>query len=365
MNRAILKATSVRGVLSVRERARHQCPQVRQFTADQPRRTGLDQHITDGRRLDRAGQHLAARPIGSKLAKQRVLAASADDVHGADLLTAEPLRVVNGVRVGLGEALQNAARDHGRRARGSCSTLSAECRNPIRHVAWRKQAWVVCVEHRRRRGDRRRLVEQRTQLNLLPLALPGADRLAEQPHTHHVAQVANLSVNPALVGEIGLPAVITEYRSVQLNPHQRPRPDDTYAAPGSTIGTPTTADAVSCDPTAISSRDAGAPTSAATSVRSEPIRRPASTNGGNSVRGRPSLSIRVAFQSPLATSTRPVVEPLVRSTTCCPVSQKPSRSGIISMRTDSSIRPASASTASWYRLLNGWNCSPFAAYRAP
>ena len=98
MKRAILMATSVGGVLGRREGVRHQRSQVRQATADQPRRTSLDQHITDGRRLDRSGQDPAARPISSKLAQQRVLAAATDDVDGADLMTAQPLGVLNGFR---------------------------------------------------------------------------------------------------------------------------------------------------------------------------------------------------------------------------------------------------------------------------
>src|SRR4029450_9794846 len=118
-------------------------------------------------------------------------------------------------------------------------------------------------------------------------------------------------------------------------------PDDTYAAPGSVMGTPTTPEAVSCAPTAITSNAAVAPTSAATSSRRAPIRVPGSTKNGNSDRGRLSLSIKVAFQVPVPTSSIPVVEALVRSTTCSPVSQNPSKSGSISILVVSSITPAS------------------------
>ena len=80
----------------------------------EPDRPRLDQHVAEGGRLDRTGQHPPAGAVGGQLAQQRVLAAAADDVHGVDRLAAEPLGVSDRGRVRLGEALQDAAGEHSR-----------------------------------------------------------------------------------------------------------------------------------------------------------------------------------------------------------------------------------------------------------
>ena len=113
------------------------------------------------------------------------------------------------------------------------------------------------------------------------------------------------------------------------------------------MGTPTTADAVSWEPTATTSRGRGASSSATTEACSVPILIPGSTTGGNKDLGSPSRPINSVLQLPLVTSSNPVVEALVRSTCAFPVSQKASRSGIISMVVDWSMIPSLASTASW------------------
>ena len=94
----------------------------------------------------------------------------------------------------------------------------------------------------------------------LPGAGPGADGLLQQPQAHHVAQVADRAVDPGLVGEVrprGSP------RSAPAGPAPR-RPGTRCRrrctrSRGPAAGTPTTAEAVSCEPTAITGSGRGRP----------------------------------------------------------------------------------------------------------
>ena len=99
-------------------------------------------------------------------------------------------------------------------------------------------------------------------------------------------------------------------------------PDETYAARvRSANGTATTADAVSCDPTATTGVPAGRPTVEATSGNSVPRVDPGSRSGGRSRVGMPTLSARPDAQSRPRTSYSWVVEAFVRSAPTVPVSQ--------------------------------------------
>ena len=57
-----------------------------------------------------------------------------------------------------------------------------------------------------------------------------------------------------------------------------------------------------------------------------------------------------------------VVEALVSSVPCSPVSQYASRSGISSSRSACANCRVSRAATSWYSVLNGAYCSPVAAY---
>ncbi len=115
--------------------------------------------------------------------------------------------------------------------------------------------------------------------------------------------------------------------------------DDPWAA-----GTPTTADAVSCDPTATTGVEPGSPVASATSGSSRPTTSPGSRSGGRIPTGTSTRSASPVAQERRRTSYSWVVEALVASAPTSPVSQKASRSGTSSIvATSSSV----ASAASW------------------
>ena len=124
-------------------------------------------------------------------------------------------------------------------------------------------------------------------------------------------------------------------------------PDDTYANRRSAAGTPTTADAVSCDPTATTVVVVGSPVCSATVGRTRPTTSPGSTSGGNRSVGRSSAANSSADQVRVAASSRPVVEALVISVRRSPVSQKASRSGSSRACRALAQRGPRCSAASW------------------
>ena len=105
--------------------------------------------------------------------------------------------------------------------------------------------------------------------------------------------------------------------STPTRPHV---PQEMYAAWSLAIGTPTTADAVSWEPTVVTVRP-GAPRWRPRLDSTGPTTVPGSTRSPNSPAGRPSRSISSRSHSPVRTSSSPVVEALVRSVTATPVSQ--------------------------------------------
>ena len=128
------------------------------------------------------------------------------------------------------------------------ATTSAEIR--AGHVARRQQRRVVGVERRAAGRPLGRGGQQGRQRRPGARPLPGADRLLEQPQAHDVAQEADPPVDAQLVREVGGPARLVADRRVELEARRGPRcrrrcrPTRSLAS-----GTPTTADAVSCDPT--------------------------------------------------------------------------------------------------------------------
>ena len=94
-------------------------------------------------------------------------------------------------------------------------------------------------------------------------------------------------------------------------------PLEIYAKLRFCAGTATTADAVSCDPTATT----GSPARPPMSSRTGPITLPGERTGGKICRGIPAAAISGHAQSPVRTSRSCVVEALVNSAPVCPVSQ--------------------------------------------
>ena len=98
-------------------------------------------------------------------------------------------------------------------------------------------------------------------------------------------------------------------------------PEEMYAEGSPSAGTATTAEAVSCEPTAITGTSSGRSTAEATSGSSVPIRSPAERSGGRIADGMPTRSASSVAHSRDRTSYRPVVEAFVRSAPTVPVSQ--------------------------------------------
>ena len=102
-----------------------------EIALDEALRPGLDQHVAEGRRLDRTGHHRQPARIGRELAEQPVADAAADDVDDVDRPAGQPVGVLDGARVGRGEAVEDAADQRGprRRARlvgrGSAAAIRA------------------------------------------------------------------------------------------------------------------------------------------------------------------------------------------------------------------------------------------------
>ncbi len=101
-----------------------------------------------------------------------------------------------------------------------------------------------------------------------------------------------------------------------------------YAARrGSAKGTATTADAVSCEPTATTGVLAAWPVASATGGSSGPSTSPGSRRAGRIPTGTSTRSASPVAQVRVRTSYSWVVEAFVCSAATCPVSQCPSRSG--------------------------------------
>ena len=98
-------------------------------------------------------------------------------------------------------------------------------------------------------------------------------------------------------------------------------PQAMYANCSPSAGTPTTADAVSCEPTWASTGAVARPASATTSGRIGPTISPGRLVGRRIARGSPSSSSRSVAQPRRSMSNSPVVEPFVSSAAITPVSQ--------------------------------------------
>ncbi len=135
-----------------------------------------------------------------------------------------------------------------------------------------------------------------------------------------------------------------------------------YANRSPSAGTAATAEAVSCEPTAVTGTGPVSPVSSSTPGRSTPAGSPGRRSGANSPRSMPSRSATPCAQSRVRGSISWVVEALVSSVPCSPVSQYVSRSGISSNRSARASCAEPRAAASWYKVLNGAYCKPVAAY---
>ncbi len=119
--------------------------------------------------------------------------------------------------------------------------------------------------HGRRRG------QQLAQVG----PVPGAHGLAQQPGAHDVGQEPHRAVDAALVGEVGRARRAGEHGRVELEADESPVPSERYADASSASGVPTTAEAVSWDPTATSD-SRSTPSEEATSADTSPTTSPGS-----------------------------------------------------------------------------------------
>ena len=181
-------------------------------------RAGLDEHVAEGGRLDGAGEHRQAEPVGEQPAEQGVLGAAADDVHAAYAAARQRRGLVDRVRERLGEAAHDAEDGGDPAVRGLDAVLAAPVRDPGGHVAGRQEPRVLHVEERDRAAVRRRRLQPRREV----VVAPAAQGLREQPGAHHVGEEAGPPVDPALVGEVGRAGLVGEHRPVQLDADQAP-----------------------------------------------------------------------------------------------------------------------------------------------
>ena len=142
--------------------------------------------------------------------------------------------------------------------------------------------------------------EQRRQVLGRARQLPGPQRLLEQPQAHDVAQVADPVVDAALVGEVRRAALLGQDRRVELDADERPgAAGDVRERRSSPAGTPTTADAVSCEPTSVTERLGAMPRSRRARRRAAGRRRrPALRAAAKIAPGSPSAPMRSVVPAP-------------------------------------------------------------------
>ena len=173
---------------------------------------------------------------------------------------------------------------------------------------------VVHVEDRHRAVVRRGLLEQQPGRRGRGSPQCGASPTSSQmPIT--LVQEADPPVDAALVGEVGGPRLLGDHRlrRARRRPAPRCRRRCTPRR-GSVIGTPTTAEAVSCEPTVTR------PASPSMQVADHGARVDRARRAGAAAQADAAPAARCPT-SPVRTSSSPVVEALVRSQTSRPVSQ--------------------------------------------
>ena len=238
------------------------------------------------------GPATTGRPSASavRLAQQLVAAAAPDEVDDVDVAPGEPRRVADRG----GERRREAVEDRSaRRAASSASgapppaTTSAEIRAGMSPGGSSDGSLGSNVGPPAGRSAAAASRAGSEAGDAGPL--PGPDRLLEQPQAHDVAQEADPSVDAQLVGEVGRAGSRSSRIGASSSRPTRPQvPQAMYAARSPAIGTPTTADAVSCDPTWDTRTPGASPVSAATGARNGPSGVPGSDTGRSSDAGSPS-----------------------------------------------------------------------------
>ncbi len=150
--------------------------------------------------------------------------------------------------------------------------------------------------------------------------------------------------------------------AVSSRPASDQVPVQMYAKRSPEAGTAATAEAVSCDPTAVTRTGPASPVSSSTRGVNIPAGSPGRRSGAKRARSIPSRSATSYDQSRVRGSISWVVEALVSSVPCSPVSQYVSRSGISSSRRAWANWAVPLAATSWYSVLKGAYCNPVAAY---
>ena len=329
--RARREASAGRGCAATRARSASRPP----VTA--PGCPRLDEHVAQGGRLDRAGDHRRARSgrrspgRAGGSGRRRRRRGRVPIVAAGQRARRCPGAAANACGEALHDAAHEGAASTGARPRRARRTR----RDPGRHVARRQEARVLHVEDRHRRRSRRRPrpaarqseVAVRSQVRSVSLS-------SHRPMT--LVRKRMRAVDAALVGEVGRPGRLGEHRARRARRRPAPR-SRRRCTPRrrSAIGTPTTADAVSCEPTATTAGWA-APIGSATSGSRLPIASPGRRARRRAARGRPSSAISSSSHCPVPRPSSPVVEALVRSVDLAARSaSEPSRSGTSSSRSAS------------------------------
>ena len=165
----------------------------------------------------------------------------------------------------------------------------------------------------RRPGDRAAFADQALKVSRIARAAKGSHAVLQDPQAHDIAQVADRTVDPTLVGEVGPAALFGENGLLQLHAHQRPRPrgDEREALGRGGNGDDGGSRVVRADGCQVDRAVELGPRS--TSGRSSPAGSPGWRRAGNSSRRIPNLVIRSVSQSPVTIDRSWVVEALVTS----------------------------------------------------
>ena len=271
---------------------------------------GLDQHVAQRGRLDRTGQHRPPGQVGRQLAEQRVLATRRRR-RGPPrpCVPAEPLGLVERRGVRRRPATRGCSgRPRPASLGAGCPEARQAAPDPVgmspgamNRASSTSIAGPPAVEPRppRRAARRGRRLRRRSR--------QVRSDSWQQPEPADVAQEADAAVDAALVGEVRRPARLGEHRLVELDARPATRcPRRRRRSPRSVAGTPTTADAVSCEPTATTVRRPRSARSARRPRRSAcPTSRRARPAAGTGRPAGPSASSSVGRERPGARVEQP------------------------------------------------------------
>ena len=132
-----------------------------------------------------------------------------------------------------------------------------------------------------------------------PCRVPRAHAFLQQPQPHDVAQKSGRAVDPRLVGEVCRPRGVCQYGLVEFDARPATRCHTRCSAKsGGRAGTPTTADAVSCEPTVVTATGPTAPSRPTRRLEHGRRASPGWRSDGNSCGSIPSLFMRLGRPLP-------------------------------------------------------------------